>query len=115
MKEGVRGLWWWGVAVAAILSGTDAGAQLPGASLWTNFYSAHYSIDEAMALAVDSGGNVFVTGRSWGGDSSGFDFATIKCSGGGVPLWTNRFNGSANTNDVARAIAVDNSGNAFVT
>lgn len=34
-------------------------------------------VDEAHALAVDSGGNVYVTGKS-AGDGTSFDFATIK-------------------------------------
>jgi hypothetical protein len=58
---------------------------------------------------VDGSGNVFVTGSSAG------DYATIKYSGAGVPLWSNRHNGSGNNHDYASAVAVDGSGNVFVT
>ena len=60
--------------------------------LWTNRYKGTGNRDDgALALAVDGTGNVFVTGYS--GDSLSFrDYATIKYSGAGVPLWTNRYN-----------------------
>ncbi len=87
------------------------------AQSWTNHYNGlGNSIDEAHAIAVDGNGNVFVTGRSLSSGSLGSDdYATVAYSGAGVPLWTNRYNGPGNSNDVARAIAVDGSGNVFVT
>jgi hypothetical protein len=79
-----------------------------GVPLWTNLYSGLGLYNVAQAIAVDSNGNVFVTG--WSDDSSAIDYATIAYSGAGVPLWTNRHqSGSAN------AVAVDRSGNVFVT
>src|SRR5205823_11556825 len=70
--------------------------------------------DQPTALAVDGRGNVFVTGYSIG--TNGFyDYATIAYSGTGVALWTNRYNGPANNNDYARAVAVDAAGNVYVT
>jgi hypothetical protein len=87
-----------------------------GVPLWTNRYNGPAnSEDEALAIAVDNSGNVFVTGDS--GVSSGIccDYATIKYSGDGVPLWTRRYNGPGNSEDQAGAIAVDSSGNVFVT
>jgi len=66
---------------------------------------------------VDGSGNVFVTGYSFGvpGDYAMSDYATIAYSGTGVPLWTNRYNGPENGGDQAVAVAVDASGNVFVT
>ena len=43
------------------------------------------------------------------------DYATIKYSSAGVPLWTNRYNGPANSDDYAYAVAVDGSDNVIVT
>jgi len=89
-----------------------SGAGIP---LWTNRYNGPGNDrDAAYALAVDGSGNVFVTGESVGSGSSK-DYATVAYSGAGVPLWTNRYNGPGNGFDIARAVAVDSSGNVFVT
>ncbi|MBI5774529.1 MAG: SBBP repeat-containing protein, partial [Verrucomicrobia bacterium] len=107
---------WWPALLSVFLfllaARADAADGLP---LWTNRYDGPIgSGDVATAVVVDSSGNVFVTG--WSRDTgSSNDFATIKYSGAGVPLWTNRYNGTGNSNDQANAIAVDGSGNVFVT
>ena len=44
-----------------------------------------------------------------------YDYATIKYSSAGVPLWTNRYNGPGNGDDYASAVAVDGSNNVIVT
>jgi hypothetical protein len=83
--------------------------------LWTNRYDGpRNGLDVASAVAVDGSGNVFVTGSSQG-SASRQDYATIKYSGAGLPLWTNRYDGPAHDDDYARAVAVDGSGNVFVT
>jgi hypothetical protein len=84
-----------------------------GLPLWTNRYDGPANgSDRATAIAVDGSGNVFVTGESW---SQSFDYATIKYSSLGVPLWTNRYDGPGNASDLATAIAVDSSGTVYVT
>jgi len=70
--------------------------------------------DEAAAVAVDPAGNVYVTGRSYGG-ATGFDYATIKYSSSGTPLWVRRYDNKINGNDEAAAIAVDAGRNVYVT
>jgi hypothetical protein len=83
-----------------------------GVPLWTELYTANY-YDVAYAIAVDSGGNVFVTGQSWNG--SRHEMATIKYSADGMRLWTRRYKGPGTGEEIPFAIAVDNSGNVFVT
>jgi len=70
--------------------------------------------DEASALAVDTQGNVYVTGYSTGVNSSA-DYTTIKYSAAGEPLWVKRYNGPGNDWDQARALTVDTQGNVYVT
>jgi hypothetical protein len=86
-----------------------------GVALWTNRYDEpNYGYDAATSVAVDGDGNVFVTGRSTGSHNAA-DYATIKYSNAGLPLWTNRYNGTGDGYDEPAAVAVDSSGNVFVT
>lgn len=86
-----------------------------GVPLWTNRYNGSGNgYDASYAVAVDTNGNVLVAGYSRG-SGSGYDYTTLKYSGAGVPLWTNRYNGPGNGVDYAIAIAVDGSGNVYVT
>ena len=85
-----------------------------GIPLWTNRYTiaGNYE-DVSTAIAVDRNGNVFVTGYSSSGTN--YDYATIAYAGDGTPVWTNRYNGPANSGDYATGIAIDNSNNVIVT
>ena len=85
-----------------------------GFPLWTNLYKGPGGYDAPSAIAVDSGSNVFVTGES-AGSGGASDYATIKYSSAGDPLWTNRYNGPGNGFDSASALVVDGSGNVYVT
>jgi uncharacterized delta-60 repeat protein len=72
------------------------------------------SIDEAYSIAVDGSGNVYVTGQSLGSGTNN-DYATIKYNSTGVQQWASRYNGPANSGDGSTSIAVDGSGNVYVT
>ncbi|ABK16802.1 SBBP repeat-containing protein [Syntrophobacter fumaroxidans] len=74
--------------------------------------------DFATGIAVDRGGNVYVTGASAGfisGNYTYIDYATIKYDRYGNRKWVRRYNGPKNYNDEAAAIAVDPDGNVYVT
>ena len=73
---------------------------------WSQFYDGpQNSTDQATAMAVDGAGNVFVTGQSIGSANLlDYDYATIKYSGDGVPLWTNRYNGPAHRRKAGTAL-----------
>jgi uncharacterized delta-60 repeat protein len=70
--------------------------------------------DYPTALALDTQGNVYVTGRS-AGDGINDDYATIKYTPDGTRLWARRYNGPQNGDDEACALAVDAQENAYVT
>jgi hypothetical protein len=86
-----------------------------GVPLWTNLYDGPgHATDIATSVSVDGSNNVIVTGFSIGSGST-FDYATIKYSSAGLPLWTNRYNGPGNGNDYANALAVDGNNDVIVT
>jgi hypothetical protein len=71
------------------------------------------SNDEAISTAVDSSGNVYVTGISPGNGTFN-DYGTIKYYPNGGTAWVRTYNGPANSNDYATNVVVDNSGNVYV-
>jgi hypothetical protein len=86
-----------------------------GAALWTNRYEGPGAgADYAAAEAVDSSGNVFVTGSSVGTNGN-VGCATIAYSSAGITLWTNFYQASANSGDEGTGVATDANGNVFVT
>ncbi|MBN2537623.1 SBBP repeat-containing protein [candidate division WOR-3 bacterium] len=83
-------------------------------TVWVRRYAQPgYCNDEATAMVVDPQGNVYVTGSSQRYESGPKDFATVKYSAAGVKQWAARYEGPGNS--VPSAIAVDGSGNVYVT
>jgi hypothetical protein len=86
-----------------------------GETAWVRRYDGPgNSDDEALAVAVDDFGNVYVTGESWGSEFY-YDYATMKYYSNGDTVWVRRYNGPGNGGDIASALAVDDSGNVYVT
>jgi uncharacterized delta-60 repeat protein len=86
-----------------------------GNQLWVQTYAGPGAAeDDANSLAVDSNGNVYVTGQSKGVGSD-FDYATIKYSADGTQLWVARYNGTGNSVDQATKVEVDSAQNVYVT
>lgn len=70
--------------------------------------------DEAVAIALDNDGNIYVTGESSGAGTSR-DYLTIKYNPDGVEQWVARYDGPGVSIDIATAIIVDGNGNSYVT
>jgi hypothetical protein len=91
-----------------------------GSYQWHTFYGSS-NPDYADGIAVDGSGNVYVTGRSnatWGSPrnaySGNYDIFVLKLNSNGAYVW-NTFYGAVDGDDNGRGIAVDVSGNVYVT
>ena len=85
-----------------------------GKEQWVAQYNGPVGEDNADAIAIDNAANVYVTGTSLGLDTN-YDYATIKYDSVGEEQWVARYNGPANDADYASAMAIDRSGNVYVT
>ena len=92
-------------------------AEAQVSELWVARYHGPVdgSSDAAVAMALDSAGNVCVTGRSQG-SGTGVDYATVAYDPKGNQLWAARYNGPGNGDDIVNGIAVDSkAGHVYVT
>lgn len=86
-----------------------------GCTIWVRTYNGPSNGDDGVgAIALDASGNLCVTGGSCGVGTSQ-DYTTVKYSPDGDTLWVRRYNGPGNRHDIPFAIAVDDSGNVYVT
>lgn len=70
--------------------------------------------DKANRVVSDASGNVYVTG-SIANEFGDWDYLTIKYNTAGVQQWVRTYNGTGNSFDQSYDIAVDDSGNVYVT
>ena len=102
------------VAVTVLCAGVSVKAEVMCEAWVARYNGWAEGTDVVSAIAVDKGGNVYVTGYSFGYGSS-YDYATIKYAPDGETLWVRRYNGTGDYKDSASALAVDNNGNVYVT
>lgn len=102
--------------VSAVAASSMHGGRLTmlNTQVWARYYSGQATtLNQAICMAVDEGGNVYVAGQSY--KASGSDFATVKYASDGSPLWTNRYDGPAGQDDLVCALALDGLGDVYVT
>lgn len=71
--------------------------------------------DYGTAITTDGNGNIYVAGSAYTNTANDQDFVTIKYDASGNLVWAQQYNGTGSDFDEPSAIAVDNSGNLFVT
>ena len=85
-----------------------------GNELWARTYNGPGDDkDLARRIALDSTGNVYVTGYSPGVGTEN-DIATIKYDALGNEIWVERYDGPGSWDDEAWGIALDAAGNVYV-
>ncbi|AIZ64856.1 hypothetical protein PK28_16390 [Hymenobacter sp. DG25B] len=97
---------------------TAGSKKVPALSAtWVSYYNGPAdSYDFGGLLALSRNGDVYVTGSSANPGNGYADFATVKYDRRtGKELWKARYNGPADSDDQARAIAVDARGDVYVT
>ena len=85
-----------------------------GVEQWVARYSGPVSENLSEDIAIDTAGNVYVTGSSRGVDADR-DYATVMYSPDGIEQWVARYDGPANAADYPTGIVLDNLGNTYVT
>lgn len=88
-----------------------------GEQQWERRYEAAGDGDELTASSVDSGGNTILVGshREGFGNSSRFDFLTVKVGHDGTFRWAALYDGPGHLDDFPAAVAVDASGSVYVS
>ena len=86
-----------------------------GDTLWTKKYNGtSNNSDEAMDIAVDAAGNVYITGYAKE-SITGYNFITSKYTSTGILSWSTQYNNAViNGSDKASNLLVDATGNVFV-
>lgn len=94
---------------------TIAYNAVTGDTLWNRRYDgpAHLT-DEIKSMVQDKYNNIYVTGLSDGGTSTGYDWATIRYSPSGQQQWIMRYN-MANGTDIAMGVCLDTNNNVYVS
>lgn len=86
-----------------------------GERIWVDQFEGTKSHwDFATKLVIDQDENVYVTSSSYISGSY-WDYLTVKYNSEGVEQWTARYDGPANSDDIATAISIDEKGNIYIT
>lgn len=110
------------VYVVGFTTSTGAGTDMvalkydaAGAFQWAGIYNGTFNgYDQGHDIQVDGSGNVYITGYVTTNNFT-YDIATVKFNSAGVQQWAQTYSGPGGFNDEGKGIALDGSGNVYVT
>lgn len=86
-----------------------------GVQQWAARYNyTGTGIEIAYSMAINAGGDVYLTGTSIG-TNSGSDYILLKYDPSGNLSWQRRYNGPANGGDIAISVKLDAAQNVYIT
>jgi hypothetical protein len=101
--------------ISCVQSSTTASNILPLNLAFKIKYPGQGGSDVS-AATTDDQGNLYIVGYTGYDNATGFsDYTTIKYGGNGKQLWIAIYKSPAKGNNTAESIAIDNSGNVYVT
>jgi (2Fe-2S) ferredoxin len=84
-----------------------------GDLLWSKYYGGNAGYDDfPQSLKLDSSGNAYIAGYSWGVGTYA-NYATVKYDANGNQMWAKRFSGG--NGEILNEVEVDAAGNVYVT
>lgn len=87
-----------------------------GSTKWTFIYNdSVWGNAQSKAIALDTFGNIYITGQVSGYNSSPGDIITMKLDTTGNLVWNKRYNGSQNLHDYSEDLVVNLAGDVFIT
>lgn len=87
-----------------------------GVQQWVVRYNSPANFDDyPNSMVIDSQDNIYIAGQIRVAPGAYFDYVTIKYNSSGQQQWIKTFNGIGGGDDKANSLAVDGTGNVFVT
>src|SRR5580658_2428637 len=107
---------WWRILIAGLVASVACTTHAQIQQAWVARYNNGITngTNQAVKMALDTGGNIYVTGFSQNTNSN-LGYVTIKYAPNGNQLWLTRYDSNIYTSAKPTAMVLDSSNDVFVT